>query len=58
MPVRVVKRNGLYRLVEPSGRIAKSSLGRAKDGGGSKSRAKRERQAAYINQALREKGKI
>ena len=58
MPVKVALRKGKYRLVEPSGRIAKTHLGHAMDGGGSKSRAKRDRQAAHINQALREKGRI
>ncbi len=58
MPVKVVKRGGKYRLVEPSGRIAKTHLGHAMDGGGSKSKAVRVRQAAHINQALREKGRI
>jgi len=58
MPVKVVKRAGKYRLVEPSGHIAKTRLGHAMDGGGSKSKAIRARQAAHINQALRESGRI
>jgi hypothetical protein len=55
MPVRVVKRAGKYRLVEPSGRIAKTHLGHAVDGGGGKNRSARDRQAGYINEAQRAK---
>lgn len=58
MPVRVVKRAGKFRLVEPSGRIAKTHLGHAMDGGGSRSKAIRTRQASHINAALRKAGRI
>jgi hypothetical protein len=49
MPVRVVKRRGKYRLVEPSGRIAKSKNGKARDGGGHKSAKKAHTQKGFIN---------
>lgn len=49
MPVKIQKRNNLYRVVEPSGRLAKTKLGNALDGGGHKSKATATRQAGYIN---------
>ena len=56
MPVKVRKRNGSYRLVEPSGRIARTAKGHAMDGnkhGLDKDKA--ERQARAINKALADK---
>ena len=55
MPVKVRKLNGKYRLVEPSGRIAKTHLGNPIDGGGSKAKLPRMRQANKVNEALRKK---
>jgi hypothetical protein len=49
MPVKVAKRNGKYRVVEASGRVAKGSKGKARDGGGHASKAKAARQARVIN---------
>lgn len=50
MPVCVRKRDGKYRIVECStGRIAKGSRGKARDGGGHRSKASAARQASAIN---------
>jgi len=49
MPVKVAKRGGKFRVVEPSGRIAKTSTGKARDGGGHASRAAAQRQANAMN---------
>lgn len=49
MPVKVVKRGGKYRVVEPSGKIAKTDKGKARDGGGHASKAKAEAQARAMN---------
>ena len=56
MPVTLRKRGNKYRLVESAtGRIAKTKLGNAADGGGHRSRAKAGRQAGYINAAWQRK---
>lgn len=52
MPVKVAKRKGKYRLVEPSGRIAKTPKGRARDGGGHASKEKAQRQQRAINRNI------
>lgn len=57
MPVKIRKRNGKYRIVEPNNRIAKTSTGKARDGGGHRSKAKAERQMRAINASLRRKKK-
>ena len=49
MPVKVAKRGGKYRIVERSGRVAKTSSGNARDGGGHRSRTQAARQARAIN---------
>ena len=50
MPVTVKKRGGQYRVVEKStGNIAKTSKGKARDGGGHASRARAGAQAGHIN---------
>jgi hypothetical protein len=49
LKVRVAKRAGKYRLVDQNGHIAKTHLGNAIDGGGDKNRARRVRQAGYVN---------
>lgn len=49
MPVRVEKKGDKYRVVESSGRIAKTKKGNPVDGGGHLSRNKAIRQAASIN---------
>ena len=51
MPVHVEKRGGKFRLIEPSGRIAKTGT-KAKDGGGHASKAKAGRQASAVNSGL------
>ena len=49
MPVKVVKRGDLFRVVEADGKIAKTENNKARDGGGHKSKAKAEAQARAIN---------
>lgn len=49
MPVHVEKKNGLYRIVEADGKIAKTKNGKSRDGGGHKDKMKAFRQAGYIN---------
>jgi len=49
MPVKAVKKGEVYRVVEPDGSIAKTSDGKAVDGGGHRSKDKAERQARAIN---------
>ncbi len=51
MPVHVEKRGGKFRLIEPSGRIAKTGKS-AKDGGGHASKAAASRQARAVNSGL------
>ena len=53
MPVKVLKLKGLYRLVEPTGRLARSVHGKAADGGGHVEKEKAKRQAGYMNQGSR-----
>jgi len=58
MPVKVVKRKDVYRVVEASdNRIARGGSGKAVDSGGHASRAKAERQARAINAYLEDKKK-
>jgi len=49
MPVTCKLRKGKYRIVEPSGKIAKTDKGNAVDGGGHATMAKCQKQAAAIN---------
>jgi hypothetical protein len=49
MPLKVQKRNGKYRLVEPSGKIAKTGKGTARDGGGHRTRKQARQQPRAIN---------
>ena len=55
MPVKTAKRGEKFRIVEPSGRIAKTSTGKARDGGGHRTKAAAERQERAINQNVRRK---
>lgn len=55
MPVKVLKLKGLYRLVEPTGRLARSVRGKAADGGGHVRREKAYAQMGHVNKALEEK---
>ncbi len=55
MPVTTRKRGGKFRVVEPSGRIAKTKTGKAVDGGGHASKAKAGRQARAINDGSKKK---
>jgi len=56
MPVHVVKRGTKFRVVEAAtGKIVKSSGGKASDGGGHRSRAEAQRQANAINMAKHNK---
>jgi len=58
MPVKVSKRRGKFRIVEAdTGRIVKTSKGRARDGGGHKDRERAQRQATAINTSLAKKRK-
>lgn len=57
MPVKTVARNGLYRVIAAdSGRIAKTALGNARDGGGHATKDKAASQARAINAAIARKG--
>jgi hypothetical protein len=58
MPVRAVKRGDKWRVVEPSGRIAKTSTGKARDGGGHSSKAKATSQVRAINSNSSGKKKV
>lgn len=49
MPVHVEKRGIKWRVIEPSGRIAKTSSGKPKDGGGHSNRAAAISQVRAIN---------
>lgn len=50
MPVKVSKQGDKYRVVKAStGRIEKTSTGKARDGGGHKNKSTAERQARAIN---------
>ena len=50
MPVKVVKRNKKFRIVESkSGKIAKNAAGNALDNGGKTSRAEVQKQATAVN---------
>ena len=49
MPVSVKRLRGKYRLVESSGRIAKTHKGHARDGGGHATKQKAMRQQRAIN---------
>lgn len=49
MPVRTAKIGGKHRVVETGGRIARTSTGKARDGGGHVSKAKAVRQVRAIN---------
>ncbi len=49
MPVKVMKRNGLFRVVESDGRLARSPKGRPVDGGGHDSQSQATAQARAIN---------
>lgn len=49
MPVHVEKRGSKYRVVEPSGRIARTPSGKPRDGGGHPSKAKATRQVQAMN---------
>jgi len=52
MPVSCKLRNGKYRIVEPSGKIAKTKKGNAVDGGGHATKAGCQSQARAINRNL------
>jgi len=58
MPVKVRKRGDKWRIVEPSGRLARTGQGTPRDGGGHTSPAKAESQARAINRSLAKAGKI
>jgi len=50
VPVKVIKRNKKFRIVESkSGKIAKNAAGTAIDGGGKASRAEIQEQATAVN---------
>lgn len=56
MPVKVRKRRGKYRIVEASNdRISKSKHGKARDGGGHRTKKKAQAQARAINASLARK---
>jgi len=49
MPAKVRKRDGEFRVVEPSGRLVRKESGTPADGGGHESRKKAQAQARAIN---------
>ncbi len=53
MPVRVKKVGGKFRVVEPSGKVARSAAGTPVDGGGFRSREQAVRQVQAINLSMR-----
>lgn len=57
MPVHVIKDGPLYRVVETSGRLAKTENAKPRDGGGHGTKAKADAQARAINQGLSRKDK-
>lgn len=58
MPVHVKKIGKKYRVVDPSGKIAKNKGGTALDGGGHSSSIKATKQAQAVNISLHKRGKI
>jgi len=53
----VRKLRGKYRVVEQgTRRIARTSSGKARDGGGHTSRGKAGRQAGYVNEGMQKEG--
>lgn len=57
MPVHVEKKGNKFRVVEPSGKIAKNSAGTAIDGGGHSSKVAAQKQATAVNISLHKKKK-
>lgn len=57
MPVKVKKINGKFRIVEPSGKIARNEKGTAIDGGGHSNRSEAQAQARAINASIARRGK-
>ena len=49
MPVKRRKKGNKHRIVEPDGKISKTSKGNPKDGGGHRTKKKAERQKRAIN---------
>ena len=49
MPVSVQKINDMWRIIEPSGKIAKGANGKPRDGGGHKTESKARAQQRAIN---------
>jgi len=49
MPAKVRKREGRYRVVEPNGRLVRSSQGKPADGGGFNTKRNASAQARAIN---------
>ena len=52
MPVRVVKRGELFRLIEADGSLAKTENGKPRDGGGHRTKKKAAVQARVINASI------
>ena len=57
MPVKVMKRNGMFRITE-KGKIAKNKGGTALDGGGHTNKPQADAQARAVNASLSRRGKI
>lgn len=49
MPASVRKRDGMFRLVEPNGKLVRNMAGTPVDGGGHTNKQQAEKQAAAIN---------
>jgi hypothetical protein len=59
MPVKVLRRNGIFRVVEANtGRIAKNAGGTAVDGGGHSSRRMATGQVRAINASTSGTGRV
>lgn len=55
MPVTVAKQGGKFRVVEPSGKVAKNTAGTSVDGGGHGSKNQAQAQARAINASISRK---
>jgi len=49
MPAKVAKKRGLFRVVEPNGRLVRNKAGTPVDGGGHKSKTAAKKQCDAIN---------
>lgn len=57
MPFRVKQIGGLYRIIGPNGKIAKTKNGAERDGGGHEIPREAHQQAAAMNEGEKKSGK-